>query len=1406
MGYAPRVRVKDLARVVQVRSTFSHTSLPPPLHSPADPKSMSPLREDSPVSSPRTRSPAKGVRTGGVSCAGPDALSMLNMLAEVASVTLHTDPSVTDTAQTCRVKASSTTSRRPSDYDLLTLDQVSGMTDYLLLKLFAECESNEMWKRFTYTCGMLPAACSKFFQSFGSEHKARSGMKTHLQAHLKSLLEVHKSIQSRQSYLLESIPARKRRLSQQDTSGGKKRGNTGHARANKSSGSPKTQLRAEVCSKSKKVVLSSKEKENEVVKKKDDAQATSDRKSNIFPQASVNVEEINEELFVGETKPKRKLENGREVKVRAKKVKAATSPPVPAGDSNDSNNNSSDVKPVVGTAIIPLEVKREIERPPIQQVVSHDHGYLRVSPLKWDTGEQRDTKTWEQPAREGSHKHHPQASYQVAWNRGGVGGGRVDGSVSCLQVKEENLPEDQSTLLHQHMNEELQGGIMAQGCGSAGTPLPVVGCEVEFTPDQHYKVMRSADLPVVYDHNNPSGEMEGVEKVIERDEYKVRKKPKGRAKFIGQSKAEKEMALKLINEIRSQSVMALETLECKICHPPRLFTAPSTLLSHYRSHAGIRPYECRICEAVFTRQHSLNYHMLIHTNQTRFTCSDCGRKFRHPSHFKEHRRRHTGESPYECSDCLMRFKTRNTYKRHLRTRHGKLLTTQGTIIILSQEEADRMKKSQGRKPRRPRQPLKIISPEAAAQMEEEQVWTDFEEGDREEEEEEEEDEEEEEEEEEGVSYGEVLQSRKLQGVAGSYQVPLNSMEIPVEMQQITNGKTGLFVKSKRVLPDTSNVEQVKEWEGHLQGNGLQVDKHASSQEIVEEEVVMEGVGDLRTYVFQPPPEHNTLPKVNIRSSWNTINIDLKSLEMASELTIPEDQVDGEILEGPQNQIKGEVTNLDTGCKELVGDHISPEEVITICSGMDNVNEEAGAPGTLQQHSDSGSNLDWFTVKKPVRCYGRPGSGTGDHHEALSTPSCGHPELRTCTNNGHEVDASGTIQQQPDPGNNFDWFAVKKPIKSYGKPGTDAMSTASCVQPDVKTSTSNSQGLYVVEYVHSHDGRLAKVYRASASLIPKSSQHASVHPPQVISVLSRGSVPEITNSGSNKLTVPITVPVSTMETTTKAVSPAPEGPRVLTKVVSHQDPPTRISTHSSRLTVSCDKPMIHKQVVNNLGRDHAIKSESLISCREPQNPTVTLHSSPSVVVTTVPHVCEAQQLPGSQSELFPWSSQSLPDNTQVTTYSVNPCVGETGAPKNTVTHLDERNNITYPLISQDVQQYVGVQDDLLLENVEIIESFNVGDEPIMVTTGLAEEAVQSGCVAENISHLREVPESGSTLVKVEGLVPCESSILNGTTDYMDHLLHHNMVVASEQTTTIPQGSSPPSITVAAGHSVTSTLQV
>ena len=51
----------------------------------------------------------------------------------------------------------------------------------------------------------------------------------------------------------------------------------------------------------------------------------------------------------------------------------------------------------------------------------------------------------------------------------------------------------------------------------------------------------------------------------------------------------------------------------------------------------MRPFECGLCGATFTRQHSLNYHLMTHANQTRFTCPHCNRKFRHPTHFKVYR-------------------------------------------------------------------------------------------------------------------------------------------------------------------------------------------------------------------------------------------------------------------------------------------------------------------------------------------------------------------------------------------------------------------------------------------------------------------------------------------------------------------------------------------------------------------------------------------------------------------------------------------------------------------------------------------------------------------------------------------------------------------------------------------------
>ncbi|XP_069943113.1 uncharacterized protein [Cherax quadricarinatus] len=1261
-----------------------------------------PRPEDSPMSTPRTRSPAKGVRTGGTNCAIPEALSMLNMLAEVASVTLHTDPSVTET-NPCKSKASNATSRKPSDYELLTLEHVSGMTDNLLVKLFSEFESNEMWKRFTYTCGMLPAACSKYFQSFGSEHKARSGMKSHLQAHLKSLLEVHKSTQSRQTYVLESIPARNRRLAQQEGSGSRRRNSSSSSRGCKSVGSPKTQIRiGDISSKGKKASTITMEKETEYFRKKDGI-GIIDKKNGPSPLRTSGVEiadarTIHDISVTNPKQAKRKLE--RAGKVRAKKVKSLESEVLPSNDIND-NNNNSDMKVDVKDDSV------EAASQPIQQVVSHDHGYLKAAP-----------------------------------------------SSKC-----EGIVQDKGEVCS---NDDPQGFTgqepcqMAQDCGNAGTPLPVVGCEVEFTPDQQYKIMRSADLPVVYDHNNPSASIQTVAKVIERDEYKVRKKPKGRAKFIGQSKAEKEMALKLITEIRSQSVMALDTLECKICHPPRLFTAPSTLLSHYRSHAGIRPYECRICEAVFTRQHSLNYHMLIHTNQTRFTCVDCGRKFRHPSHFKEHRRRHTGESPYECSDCLMRFKTRNTYKRHLRTRHGKLLTTQGAIIILSQEEADRMKKTQGRKPRRPRQPLKIISPEAAAQMEEEQIWTDFEEGDREEEEEEEEDdddeEEEEEEEEEDEEEEDEDSCHTVESLhsgdnvnVGSCQMSSSTLVHALGVQQITNGKTGLLVGPKKLSssknPVRSNHVGVNNWE-----NPLPVISHEKMDDIfleerVEEEVVTEEVAldDLRTYVFQPPSDHNSLPKVNIRSSWNTLNIDLKSLEKATDpVGMQDNSIIGGSVTDTKDNINGQVTEASPqmveDSMEFVGDHIAPEEVITICAGVESPSDEPMMSPVGIQHSGSGKN-DWFTVKKPLKCYGRSG------------------------------------------------YNMLEPVGSIN---SDGMAVTSTTGPDTNIALNDGQGVYVVEYVQGRDGRLAKVYRTSSSVVIRNN-----HLPSQTCTISSAN-----NFISKGTTVPITTVTSTavqsvissnsfttsVNNSAKLIirGAARDGMKLQTVGSIHN---AGITTNASARTMSGksipysdNKVVVNKQVVNNVVlNNHIVKNGSLVSvsCGEHLGTSVNSNPSTPIVITSVPCITESQNILNNQN-LLPWSSQIMKGTNRLSAACVN-SKERILLEKEIVS--DIKNQLDYPIVSKEVEPLVTMKNELFLGNVEIIDHVDVGNSIVSVT-GIVDGDEQQGGQNVYVNMPQEYSQKSSELlapnskVKVEEVRPRGSAISDTTTEYADQLLREH----------------------------------
>jgi len=112
---------------------------------------------------------------------------------------------------------------------------------------------------------------------------------------------------------------------------------------------------------------------------------------------------------------------------------------------------------------------------------------------------------------------------------------------------------------------------------------------------------------------------------------------------------------------------------------------------------GLRPFECGLCGATFTRQHSLNYHLMTHANQTRFTCPHCNRKFRHPTHFKEHVKKHGEVVQFVCQFCNASLSTQSQYRKHLKSRHNKTIDIMGNVIDSQADLKDKEKARRKRK-------------------------------------------------------------------------------------------------------------------------------------------------------------------------------------------------------------------------------------------------------------------------------------------------------------------------------------------------------------------------------------------------------------------------------------------------------------------------------------------------------------------------------------------------------------------------------------------------------------------------------------------------------------------------------------------------------------------------------------
>lgn len=570
---------------------------------------------------------------------------------------------------------------------VMTFEDVRALPIKSLIEKFSEMTSDELTKKYAYKCLLLPHVCTTTYKSFGNEKKAHDKIKSHLLLHIEQLTSEYETKKEEFGIVFSpksptSVSKSTDKLTKKCV---KKQILQNHSPLLDSHRSPKKvkssplrmkKVREKVHCMSNKSISEfkkcySKDKTQDSVYSKDKSQIISHENLAYQPR---------KEIVLSETA---------EFKI-------------PNKNSFFYGNKRHTAYCSCLNCTFPSDtcIKEEIDEEPISEELSN---YDRDSYEEMETSSDLTSTTTNDKTSVHLHDHNYVTSGETKSDKLFSQDGKLimqeyvelpldnENNIPWCVIRTPPFPYVHTPVMF-YVSEIQEVGIEeVHQYGKRGFSTPVklsqqnkFKCEEEFQNDE-----------LIHDHEDKYTSVYckmncGSATVLECVENRVSIKPSNTCvpkseisvtendeNSENMQRVEKELALKYIAKLHAKKKKRIpDSLFCQIC-PGKHFTAQATLIHHYRSHAGIKPYACKICSSTFTRQHSLNYHMLIHQNRSRFTCDFCGRTFRHPSHYKEHLRRHTGETPYHCTDCNLHFKTRNTFKRHLKTRHGKLLTAAG---------------------------------------------------------------------------------------------------------------------------------------------------------------------------------------------------------------------------------------------------------------------------------------------------------------------------------------------------------------------------------------------------------------------------------------------------------------------------------------------------------------------------------------------------------------------------------------------------------------------------------------------------------------------------------------------------------------------------------------------------------
>lgn len=110
-----------------------------------------------------------------------------------------------------------------------------------------------------------------------------------------------------------------------------------------------------------------------------------------------------------------------------------------------------------------------------------------------------------------------------------------------------------------------------------------------------------------------------------------------------------------------------DKIECNVCHK---LLKPSSFRQHVRTHYGVKPFGCFLCDAKFTRKGDVDRHIrIVHYKDKPYKCCKCQRGFGDRRNLRWHLKNHDKKLFYVCEVCGFKFGKRVYWENHVRYIH-----------------------------------------------------------------------------------------------------------------------------------------------------------------------------------------------------------------------------------------------------------------------------------------------------------------------------------------------------------------------------------------------------------------------------------------------------------------------------------------------------------------------------------------------------------------------------------------------------------------------------------------------------------------------------------------------------------------------------------------------------------------